>query len=242
MDFGFRRADRVIVHGRGLVKIVNEEIKIANDRIDVVPHVLIGGTQVEKTVEEDENSILFFGRIWEYKGLEYLIKSEPLISQQLSGVQITIAGEGEEFDRYRQWMINPERFIVHNAWVSDEERVELFQRAALVVLPYTSATQSGVVPIAYMYGKPVVATRVGALPEYVEHGRTGLLVPTRDERALADAILYLLRNGELRHWMGENGRRKLHEECAPDGVAQSTIGVYERAIQDRKHLRIDRIK
>ena len=63
-------------------------------------------------------------------------------------------------------MVHPERFIVHNEYVSDEKRAELFRRASVVVLPYIEASQSGIIPIAYRFGKPVVATTVGGLPEW----------------------------------------------------------------------------
>ncbi len=234
MNFGFRRADRVIVHGRNLVNVVRDEIGIPGNRIDVIPHIALGALKPGPTRAEDDHNVLFFGRIWQYKGLEYLIMAEPLISKHIEDVRITIAGRGEDFSRYRQMMKNPERFEVHNSWISDDTRDELFQRAAVVVLPYVSATQSGVVPIAYSFEKPVVVTDVGALSETVDHGRTGLVVPSRDVQALADAIITLLRDKQARRQMGANGRRKLQEEWIPDVVARRTAETYRSAIRHRK--------
>ncbi len=237
MDFGFRRADHVIVHGRNLVETVTEEIGIRRERIHVVPHVAMGETASPQRVDEDDRQVLFFGRIWEYKGLEYLIRAAPLVTREIEDVRFVIAGAGEDFERYRRMMESPEQFVVHNEWISDEQRAAFFQRSAVVVLPYISATQSGVVPVAYTYGKPVVATHVGALPECVEQGRTGLLVPPRDAGALADAIVTLLGDHRLRREMGENGKRKLEQEWAPDVVARRTVEVYECAIRDRRPMR-----
>jgi glycosyltransferase involved in cell wall biosynthesis len=182
---------------------------------------------------------LFFGRIWEYKGLEYLIRAEPLISEQVPDVEIVIAGEGEDFQRYRELMARPDTFRVHNAWISNEQRAEFFNEAAVVVLPYVEATQSGVVPIAYAHGKPVVATRVGSLPECVDDGRTGLLVPPRDEHALAKALIRLLQDDELRREMGSAGRRKLNEECSDEIVAAKHLEAYRRAVQARQPPAVD---
>jgi glycosyltransferase involved in cell wall biosynthesis len=95
------------------------------------------------------------------------------------------------------------------------------------------ATQSGVVPIAYAHAKPVVATRVGSLPECVDDGRTGLLVPPRDEHALAKALIRLLQDDELRREMGAAGRQKLNEECSDEVIAAKHIEVYRRAVQAR---------
>jgi glycosyltransferase involved in cell wall biosynthesis len=79
----------------------------------------------------------------------------------------------------------------------------------------------------------VVATSVGGLPSVVEDGVTGLLVPPRDERALADALVTLLRDDELRHKMGIAGRQKLEREWAPEVIGPQHIEVYRHAMQAR---------
>ena len=135
-------------------------------------------------------------------------------------------------------------FIVHNEYISHDKRTELFQRASIVALPYIDASQSGVIPVAYTHAKPVVATAVGSLPEMVDHGRTGYVVPPRDEQALADAIVRLLRDKDLRRQLGANGKHKVNTECSPGVVAEQTLAVYQRAIDsgrprghdDKKHL------
>jgi glycosyltransferase involved in cell wall biosynthesis len=193
------------------------------------PGVANRGTQ-----ESDGKVALFFGRIWGYKGLEYLIRAEPLITAQVPDAKIVIAGTGEDFDRYRQMMVHPDRFEVHNEYVTDAKRDELFGRASVVVLPYVEATQSGVVPVAYGYGKPVVATTVGGLPEVVEHGRTGLLVPPRNEAALAHAVVSLLSDPERAREMGRRGKEKLRQECSPQAVGQRTMEVYRAALADHR--------
>ena len=179
---------------------------------------------------ENERLLLFFGRIWDYKGLEYLIAAAPLIAKHIPDVQIMIAGQGDDFRKYESLMQNRDQFIVHNQWISDEQRSRFFQRAAVVVLPYTEATQSGVVPVAANYSKPVVATRVGALMECVEHEITGLLVQPRDPEALAEAIVKLLSHPELRHEMGRAAKRKLELESTPAVVAKLTADVYSQAV------------
>jgi glycosyltransferase involved in cell wall biosynthesis len=161
-DFGYHRADRVIVHAEYLKQMTVEELEIPAEQIHVIPMIALGKESIEPVVEAG-NLVLFFGRIWGYKGLEYLIRAEPLITEQIPEARIVIAGEGEDFERYRQMMRHPERFVVYNEYVSDAKRDELFQRASVVVLPYVEATQSAVIPIAYTFAKPVVATTVGGL-------------------------------------------------------------------------------
>jgi glycosyltransferase involved in cell wall biosynthesis len=133
-------------------------------------------------------------------------------------------------------MSRPESFEVHNRFISAEERDTMFRQASLVALPYVEATQSGVIPVAYSYAKPVVATRVGALNDAVEDGTTGRLVPPRDVRSLAAAIVELLCDPAERQAMGRAGRRKLEAEWSPRAVAQQAIEVYRAAIRDRKQV------
>lgn len=229
-DFGFRQANQIIVHVRQMAKMVNDELSIPREHIHVIPHIMLGDDKDRTKSQEAEHLILFFGRIWQYKGLEYLIKAQPLITAQVPDAKIVIAGQGEDFSRYRQMMVHPENFIVHNEYVSNEVRSQLFKQASVVVLPYIEATQSGVIPLAYSLGKPVVATDVGGLPEQVEHGRTGYLVPPRDEKALSDTIVQLLIDKELRQYFGKNGKKKLETEWSAQVVAQKTMHVYDRAI------------
>jgi glycosyltransferase involved in cell wall biosynthesis len=231
MDFGFRRAARLIVHSQQQRQVVVERCGIPEGRIDVIPHIALGDESIQVQSHHDEEPVvLFFGRIWPYKGLDYLIRAQPLISAACPGARIVIAGEGEDFARYRAMMTDPSAFTVWNEYVSDEQRARLFERAAVVVLPYVDASQSGVVPLAYRYGKPVVATTVGGLPETVDSGETGFLVPPRDEHALADAVIRLLQDADLRHRFGANGRRKLDAECAPDVIGRQTLATYRRAL------------
>lgn len=233
VDFSYRRADQIIVHANQLKQIVVDRLHIPGENIHVVPHVMVGDGMAQREFQTDDHMILFFGRIWKYKGLEYLIRAEPLITAQVPEARIIIAGRGEDFARYRRLMVHPERFTVYNEYISDTMRTELFQRASVVALPYIDASQSGVIPVAYTFGKPVVATTVGGLPELVEDGCTGFLVPPRDEQALADALVHLLKDKELRMQLGANGKHKVQTDLSPDTVACQTLAVYRQAIGDR---------
>ena len=229
-DWGCYRAGQIIVHAPQMKDLLVERLHVPSSRVHVITHVLCGDDSAQPHVEEEEHLVLFFGRISQYKGLEYLIRAEPLITAQVPQTRIVIAGTGEDINHYRRMMTNPERFTIHDEYVSDEKRAELFRRASVVVLPYIEATQSGVIPVAYSFGKPVVATTVGGLPAQVDDGKTGYLVPPRDERALADAIVRLLRNRDLRRQFGVNGKRKITVESSPDIVARNTLAVYQLAV------------
>jgi glycosyltransferase involved in cell wall biosynthesis len=232
------RARERIVHAPQVKKLLVERLGIPAETVHVIPYVIVG--DVDDTVAKDvqeKPTVLFFGRIWPYKGLDYLIRAEPLITSKAPQAKIVIAGTGEDFERYRQMMVNPGNFVVLNEYVSDEKRAELFRQASVVVLPYIEASQSFIISIAYRFGKPVVATTVGGLPEMVDDGRTGFLVAPRDVNALANAVVRLMQNDEMRRTFGENGMRKVNVECAPAAVGRQTRVVYRRAMNDSSPVR-----
>ena len=153
-------------------------------------------TQAKPRIGVTGPTLLFFGQIRPYKGLEYLMDALPNVLARME-CTLLIVGEfywGEE--AYRQRISRRglgERVRIVNRYVPNEE-VELYFRAAdLIVLPYVTASQSGVLQIAQSFSLPAVATQVGGLPDQVSHGNTGYLVPPRDSEALANAILTFFR-------------------------------------------------
>lgn len=231
-----RYADEIIVHGEKLKKQMVEKSNKSVNNVHVLPRGVnsIYRRFLKSEVEEEDNLILFFGRIWEYKGLRYLIEAEPLITEKVPTAKIVIAGKGENFGKYLRMMAHKEKFVVHNHRIPNDMVAELFQRASLVVVPYIEASQSGIVPLAYAFKKPVVATDVGSIPEVVENGRTGYIVPPKDPEKLAEAIIDLLRNKEKRREMGENAYKKAEDELSWDDIARKTIEIYKKALLDRQ--------
>jgi alpha-maltose-1-phosphate synthase len=224
--------ERIFVHGWRLKELLMTDYPA--NQICVIPigeHNVAPLKKYSEGLIEERNSILYFGRIFQYKGLEYLIRAEPRITREIPDAKIVIAGRGD-FVKYRELMVNPENFIVHNHFIGSRQAAELFAKCSLVVLPYVDASQSGVVPVAYAFKKPVVATNVGSLSEIVDDGKTGYVVRARDEVALAAAIVRLLRDDSLRRELGDNGYRKLKNELSWEKIAEKTIRVYWQVLRD----------
>jgi len=227
-------SDKLIVHGNLLKKQLVLSEGVPEDKIVVMPHGAYSFfLQYKNDAIIEENAILFFGRIVDYKGIEYLIKAEPLIRKQFPDLKIIIAGPGD-FSKYESLIKDKNNFKIINEFIPDDKVAELFQRTKMVVLPYIEASQSGVIPIGYAFKKPIVATNVGAIPEVIEDGVTGFLVPPCDSKALADAIIKILKDDDLRKQMGENAYRKMKDELSWDKIAEKTIEVYEEAIRDKQ--------
>ncbi|KKG82671.1 glycosyltransferase [Methanosarcina mazei] len=184
---------------------------------------------IHKKINEEENTILFFGRILEYKGIDYLIKAEPLISEKIPNIKIIIAGSGD-FSKYESMINHKNHFEIINEYIPDEKVSELFQKSSVVVLPYIEASQTGIIPIAYAFKKPVVATDVGSLSEVIVDGVTGFIVPPRDSKLLADSLLNILLNKNLKNSMGSAAYEFMKENMSWKGIAQKTIGEYQKLL------------
>ncbi len=143
--------------------------------------------------------LLFFGFVRRYKGLDVLLEAMPAIQMALSDVQLLVAGEFYEPADHYQARIRELGLTscvhVHDRYIPESEVVWYFSAADLVVQPYLSATQSGIVPMAFHFERPVVVTAVGGLPEVVPHEVAGFVVPPGDPGALAEAVVRFFREG-----------------------------------------------
>jgi glycosyltransferase involved in cell wall biosynthesis len=159
------------------------------------PRPAVAEARRQLDLPQDARVLLFFGFIKPYKGLLHLIDAAPQLRERYGpgGVRIVIVG-----DVYGDRRPYDDRISASGAadiirfeprYVADEEVEPWFVAADLVVLPYVSATQSGIVQIAWNYDRPVVTTAVGGLPEVVRDGETGFLVPPGDAAALARACI-----------------------------------------------------
>lgn len=142
---------------------------------------------------EDKKILLFFGLVREYKGLKHLLRAMPDIIQYDSNIVLYVVGDfGSDKEDYLS-IIN-ENKIAYNVrivdgYVPDKEVEKYFAASDIVVLPYESATQSGVVQIAYGFDKPCLVTKVGGLPDVVIDGKTGYVVEPFNPRAISDTVI-----------------------------------------------------
>ncbi len=139
-----------------------------------------------------EPLLLYFGFIRKYKGLLTLLDALPAVVDRL-GAKTIIAGEYYDDPAEYQARIETHQLAPHlleaTQFIPDEDVALYFSAADVAVLPYQTATQSGIVSIAMEYDLPCIVTSVGGLPEVVHHDRTGLVVPPDDPPALAQAII-----------------------------------------------------
>lgn len=230
--FSFYRSQRLVVHTQELKQVLTQRFRIPGDRIQVLPHGELGSLYQRRGhgshLPREPHTLLFFGRLWSYKGLKYLLEAMPLVSAQIPDVKLIIAGRGEPLQQYFPNGYDPDRYEIWNEFIPTTEVVGLFQRSALTVLPYIEASQSGVAALSYGIGTPVVASRVGGLSEMVRHGEDGLLVPPQDVQGLADAIVRVLSNTDLQRRLQKGAMARCRTDLNWSVIAQQTVDLYQQ--------------
>ena len=148
-----------------------------------------------------EKVLLFFGFVRKYKGLDYLLKAMPSVKARLGNIKLLVVGDfGDDKDDYLSLIKegNIQDVVeIHDGYIPDKEVEKFFAACDVVVLPYVSATQSGIVQIAYGFDKPVIATNVGGLPDVVTDDKTGFLTEAENSDAIADAIIKFYSPGAI---------------------------------------------
>ncbi|AFH49419.1 Glycosyltransferase [Ignavibacterium album JCM 16511] len=144
------------------------------------------------SIAPNEKVLLFFGYIRKYKGLDILLEALNLLSSESDKIKLIIAGEFyDDKDFYIELIHKYELqniVIMQNEYIPNEQVKDYFIVSDVVVLPYRSATQSGILNLAYGFRKPVIVTKVGGLSEFVNNESTGLIVEQPKAELIADAI------------------------------------------------------
>jgi glycosyltransferase involved in cell wall biosynthesis len=199
LRYAFLAPDRFIVHSESDLESLNELRSDA--RAIKTPHPIYDVFHRDETLTPEKAKeslgiqgavLLFFGYIRKYKGLEYLLGAFPKVLRQMECTLLIVGEIYEERERYLAMIDGSDakaRIRLIDRYIPNEEVAVYFNAADLVVLPYISATQSGVIQMAYGFNRPVVSTRVGGIPEAVLDGETGFLADPQDAEGLATAIL-----------------------------------------------------
>lgn len=192
----------------------------------VIPHGSKPGVRdstAVRPVTETGPVALFFGVWTKYKGIEVLLDAFARVRTEMPDAHLVLAGApGADIDV--DDLLDRARRIgnvdARPGYVANEDVAALLNSARVVVTPYIRATQSGVAHLAYAFGRPVIASAIGDLPEVIEDGVTGLLVEAGDADELAAAMLKLLRDPDLAAKLGEAGETSVADAW---GTAAATI-------------------
>ncbi len=248
--FGFRSALRhfsaVIVHTEFSRNKIFEQGWCDPDKVHVVPHGVlechqeqVGGQSAPAEhykQAEAEQTILFFGHVRVYKGVDLLIRAfAQLPPALLANTRLVIAGkpgiDAPDLRQLAQSLGVDHRITWHLRFVPDKEIPEFFGQASVVALPYRDIDQSGVLMTAIAFEKPIVASRIGGIPEVIQDGVHGRLVEPGDFNGLSAALSELLREPERREAMRKALGTLRTGPLAWNSCASRTMGIYEQLVR-----------
>ncbi len=221
------RADGIVLMGRSQLEVFRRRFSLQRKRVAVIPHGEFSFYQGYGPIpESDGHTVLFIGRIAQYKGLEFFLEAAKQVGMKRGDITFRVVGAGD-ISIYRDRIVNAGNVEVTNRFVSSKEFLGEIGRSLVVVAPYTQASQSGVIVAAQSLGRPVIATHVGGLADDVLNDRTGLVVQPRDAQGLADAVLSLADDKKKCTEMGRAGREWMATERGWSRIADLTLQFYE---------------
>jgi glycosyltransferase involved in cell wall biosynthesis len=242
----YETADRIIVHSRAAKRLLIERFHAPASKVHVIAHgnladfaKPVSQAQARKHLglSSATGVVLFFGIIREYKGLDDLIRAFAIVRDHLPRTHLLIVGHP-----YRRTAMRPYYALLRKYHLMEITHLRLnyvpytelgiyFGAADLVALPYKHTYDSGVLPTAYTFRRPVITTEVGGLAETVDIGRSGLVVPPGDIAQLASAIVELLSDRKRLQQMGDYAYRLAHTRHNWSAIAKMTAEVYREACQ-----------
>ncbi len=247
----YRLADYIFVHTEKGKAELNKDFGVPETRIGVIPfgfNNAVPSTRLSSFeakqrlgIEDDKKAILFFGRIDQYKGLEYLVAAFQELVQQRDDYRLIVAGRPENdcqiylsrIQESIQGHVRQKRVLLRSEHIPDDETEIYFKAADVLVLPYRYVYQSGVLFLGYSFGLPVLAADVGSLKDEIVEGKTGFVFKPEDPADLAKTIERYFAS-DL--YTGLSDRRQairdfVTEQHSWDVVGQKTMAVYAELLR-----------
>jgi len=234
-------------------KELTDDFGIAKTKVSVipfginntVPNTAITTAEAKERLEVSSNdkTILCFGQIAPYKGLEYLVTALTNVLQKDGNYRLIIAGKpkwSESYWKEIEQLIRKnsvsDRVITRIEHVPDNETEIFFKAADVVVLPYTDIFQSGVIFLAYSFGLPVIAANVGSLRDSIIEGETGFVFEARNSLELASKIELYFTSDIFKELEMHRGKIKAYanKHYSWDNVALITTQIYSKLIRSHE--------
>ena len=248
----YRLAHHIFVHTPAMKSDLLTEFNVRDEAVTVIPYGMnnaVPDTRLSTSEAKrrfdiccDEKTILFFGAIAPYKGLDILVEALRILERKDAGYKLIIAGKPKGgCDGYLRQVqssiseLRPGTAIQKIEFVPDEEAEAYFKAADLLVLPYRAIFQSGILFLGYNFGLPVVATDVGSLKDDIWEGHTGFLCQPESSEDLAKTIEAYFQSDLCKHL--EHHRAEIREYARArhswDIVGDQTLDVYSNLIAGR---------
>jgi glycosyltransferase involved in cell wall biosynthesis len=180
-------------YSKALLKKVYPEVNVPINCIQLLPFTFMRNYLPKE--RKSDNSILFFGRLSPYKGVDILLEAIPLVLEKYPNQHFVIAGSTSYDFQFNETMISKHKnkITIINKYLALDEVAALIDKSAFVVCPYRDATQSGVLSTTFAFGKTAIVSNVGSFREYITDGVNGL-VSEPDASDLAKKIMMAIEN------------------------------------------------
>lgn len=242
----YQLLDHIFVHTDQMKQDLVRRFSVPEEKVTVIPFGINNSVPITELsteeakrrlgIRDSDRTLLFFGRIKPYKGLEYLVKAFETIAAQDNRYRLIVAGEpNKESLRYWQEVqqlmgggAGSGRIIQHTRYISDDETEIYFEAADVLVLPYTQIFQSGVLFLSYSFGLPVIATDAGSLQNDILPGQTGYVCRACDEADLARTLVTYFESDLFKNLEKHRSRIKsfAQERNSWDDVSEKICRVY----------------
>ncbi len=242
----YKPVHHVIAHDIYCKNLLMDSLCVPESKVSIVPMGNFSIFEDDEVQNQDQarkkmgipldaKVILYFGVITERKGVPYLIQAFPSVLEHVPNAYLIVAGlphniNWSDYESLINSMGITKRTLVLPKHVSIQEVKHLFLCSDVVCLPYLGVYQSGVLQVAYAFEKPVVATTVGGLPNVVDDGKSGFLVPPGDPKAIADALIRILQDSELQARMASYIKHLNETIYSWESIAQKTYETYLKVL------------
>ncbi len=241
----YKSAHAVVVHSNYVKQALLEAFPMPQEKVHVIPHGNFDHYLPAKLISREEarsrlglqshqKVLLFFGYIREYKGLDLLLDAFVLAAARDPDLVLVIAGapHTDAMERSSRDLIAKsgleDRVVFHAEFIAHEDIEHYFVSSDLVMLPYKHIYHSGIVHLAYSYGRPSMATNVGDFSETIEEGKSGFIVEKNNAELLAAAILEAVRDPEKLCEMGRYAKRLSSSKYSWTDIGDQTRRVYQQ--------------
>lgn len=219
------------------MKVENKEIKVIRSGVDTEkfkPKKLNVNTNQDICFRDEDKIILYFGPFSFFRGIDTLVSTMPIIAKEIPSAKFLILAREVPVHEYKilQKLYNKKGVYIVTGVIKEEMLIRYLSLSNVVVFPFRFWPQVEcplTILEAMSMEKPIIATKIGAIPEIINHGRNGILVPPGNPRILAEQITQLLKDEDLSSEIGKNARKTV-VNLDWNVIAQQTLEVFQRAL------------
>lgn len=223
-------ADWIVAVSNQMLEKVRDLLPDITQKSSAIPNSLEMPPIKPKPLETNPPQILAIGRLFNLKGFDLALKAFSKIHQLIPNTNMVIAGDGPvrtELELLTK-ELQLENRVTYLGWVKPEKALDLFNNSTVIVMPSRSESFGLVSLQAAQMARPIVASKVGELPEIIDDGRTGFLVESEDVQGFAEKLLFLLQNPEAAEEMGQAARKRAIEKFSWENFLDQYEVLYDQ--------------